>query len=432
MTLLTRKLEEQSVPPAWLPWLVCLSGGLLFFYEFIQLNIINSISSQLMGTFHISATSLGKLSSTYFYANISCLFLAGNLLDRFSTKKLILLAMFFCTLGTFGFGLAHSVIFAAICRTVIGIGGSFCLLSAVRLASRWFPPRRMALLTGLIVTMAFTGGWMAQTPATVVTSWLGWRGMMMVDGCIGILITAWIIFIIQDYPSHHKEKALADYVQLKQQGVWNSIVMVLSNKQNWLAGGYTCLLNLPMFLLGAMWGKLYLEQVENLNSTQASFICGMLFIGSIIGSPLMGFISDMMGRRRLPMLLGAIASFIVCLALLYIPHLSFHSLGFLFFLLGLITCTQVISYPLVTEHNSPILTGTSVSIVSMTCLLGGALGFPFSGWLLDLGWDHKLVNGAPWYSSTDFHLTMLIMPIAFIVAFILAWFVKETYCKPQH
>lgn len=432
MAILTAALEKRSSAARWLPWLVSLSGGLLFFYEFIQLNIINSISVQLMSEFHINAAQLGKLSSTYFYANISCLFLAGNLLDRFSTRRLILLALILCTAGTFCFALAPTVLIAGIGRTFIGFGGAFCLISAVRLASRWFSPRRMALLTGLIVTMAFIGGWVAQTPATWLVSLMGWRNMMLVDGVLGLFIIAWIFVVIQDRPAQQKEKALMENLLLKQLGVWKSINLILRNRQNWYAGIYTCLLNLPIFLLGAMWGKMYLEQVNHLSAVQASSICGMLFLGSIFGSPVMGLISDMMGLRRLPMLICAVLSFILIMIILYVPNLSFAVLHVLFFLLGLITCSQVISYPLVTEHNRSILTGTAVSIVSMTCLLGGALGFPFSGWLLDLGWDHTMMNGSPVYSAADFHHAMLIMPIAFVIGFVIALFVKETHCKPQY
>lgn len=433
MAIITRYFENKNpLSERWLAWFVSLSGGLLFFYEIIQMDIVNSISTQLMSAFQINAEQLGHLSSTYFYANISCLFLAGNLLDRFSTRRLILLAMTLCTIGTFGFGLANSALMAACFRSIIGFGGSFCFLSGVRLASRWLSPKRMALATGLLVLMCFAGGWVAQTPATYLIDLVGWRQALVLDGALGILIIVWMWFVIQDYPKHKLEEAAADSDRLKEQGLWKSIKMVLSNAQNWLGGAYTCLLNLPIYLLGAMWGKMYLQQVEGFSSIDASFICGMLFIGSIVGSPLMGYISDLLKRRRLPMLIGAVLSLIVILLIAYVPGLSYITYCGLFFFLGLLTCSQVISYPLVVEHNPHILTGTSVSIVSMTCLLGGAFGLPFSGWLLDLNWDGKIVNGAPWYSAAAYHHAMLIMPIAFVVAFVVACFVKETFCQPQH
>src|SRR4051812_41777784 len=89
-----------------LAWIVTLTASLFFFYEFIQLNLFNSIDVDLMRDFHLDAMQLGQLSSMYFYANAIFLFPAGNLLDRYSTKLLLLLAVVLCTVGTFLFGIA--------------------------------------------------------------------------------------------------------------------------------------------------------------------------------------------------------------------------------------------------------------------------------------------------------------------------------------
>src|SRR4051812_33404525 len=78
------------------PWIVCLSAGLFFFYEFIQMNMLNSLGSYLVNEYAITATQLGDLSAWYFYSTVLFLFTAGSLLDRFSTRKIILVGMSFC------------------------------------------------------------------------------------------------------------------------------------------------------------------------------------------------------------------------------------------------------------------------------------------------------------------------------------------------
>lgn len=157
-----------------LPWIVCFSAALFFFYEFIQMNMFNAISADLMRDFSLHATELGKLSAYYFYANLLFLPVAGALLDRFSTRLIILSALFLCIIGVAGFATTHSFILACLFRFMSGIGSAFCFLSSIRLASRWFPAKQMALVTGLIVTMAMMGGMVAQTPLTLLTQSLGW------------------------------------------------------------------------------------------------------------------------------------------------------------------------------------------------------------------------------------------------------------------
>ena len=70
-------------------------------------------------------------------------------LDRFSIKNTILIAMFFCVVSTFILAYSHSFYMALFCRFITGIGSAFCFLGPVRLASHWFPPKRMALVTVL-------------------------------------------------------------------------------------------------------------------------------------------------------------------------------------------------------------------------------------------------------------------------------------------
>src|SRR5690606_21512991 len=113
----------------WYKWLVCLCASLFFFYEFIQMNMFNAISAQLMQAFHINAAQLGRLSAFYFIANVVFLFPAGMLLDRYSARKIILTSLAICVLGTALFASTSSVFFASFFRFMMGIGSAFCFLS---------------------------------------------------------------------------------------------------------------------------------------------------------------------------------------------------------------------------------------------------------------------------------------------------------------
>lgn len=412
-------------------WVVTLTAALFFFYEFIQLIFPNAIDVQLMQAFNLNATQLGLLASMYFWANALFLFPAGNLLDRFSTKKLLLSAVVVCTIGTFIFAMAAHVYLAAAGRLLVGLGASFCFLSCIRLASRWFPPNRMALVTGLVVTMAMLGGFVAQSPLVFLTNAVGWRNAILLDAILGIFIALAILFIVQDRPPDSHEDAKIEKANLHSLGFWRCIKLVLLNPNNWLGGIYTSLLNLPVFLLGGLWGIHYLVQVHHLTSVQASYATSMLFIGVILGSPAFGWISDHIGRRCLPMVIGAILSLVVILALMYIPNLSLTSLIILFFLIGFVTSSQVLSYPTIAELNPIALTGTAVSVASVTIMFSGVIFQPLFGWILELNWDHTMANGIPLYSAQAFQYAIMIMPIAFLIGIGIAFLIQETYCESQ-
>ena len=88
-----------------LAWLVTMTSALFFFYEFIQMHVFSTINLELREAFHLDAEQIGQFFSMYFYANALCLFPVGNLIDRYSTKRMLLLAVFVCTVGTFMFAL---------------------------------------------------------------------------------------------------------------------------------------------------------------------------------------------------------------------------------------------------------------------------------------------------------------------------------------
>lgn len=413
------------------PWVVCFIAALFFFFEFIQMNMFNAISANLMQSFSIDATQLGQLSAYYFYANLLFLPIAGMLLDRFSTRAIILIALLLCVVGIASFALSHSLMLSKLFRFMSGIGSAFCFLSSMRLASRWFPANRLALVTGLIVTMAMAGGMVAQTPLTLLTEWFGWREALLLDAGLGVVVAVLIVFFVQDYPPGMKQQYVSTRERLRDMGVWRSWRLSYLNKQNWLAGIYTCLMNLPLALLGAIWGNLYLEQVQHLSPLQASYMPTVLFLGAIVGGPLMGWFSDTVNNRRMPMLGGALISLLIVLTIIYASILPLWAYLILFFLLGVMTSTQVVSYPLVAESNSRMLTATSISVVSFCAISGYAIFQPLFGWLMDLHWQGIVIKQVHVYSASDYRYALLILPIGFIVGMLAVLAERETYGKSQ-
>mgnify|MGYP001815726092 CR=1 FL=1 len=423
MQTLIHYLENKKYNKIILAWFVCLTGALLFFYEFMQMNIFNSLSVFLMRDLHLDAKKLGILSSIYFYSNALLIFLAGVLLDKFSTRKLILFAISSCTLGTLIFSFVHTFWLAVICRFLVGIGGAFCFLGAVKLASRWFNATKMGLVIGVIVTMAMFGGMIAQAPFLALIKLLGWRQAIFVDGLIGIVFILLIFFIVKDYPHNYNMKQEID---LKQHlPLRRSIKNILLNIQNWYGAFFTCFMNAPVFILGAFIGDMYLHKIDGLSLIQASFVIQMIYIGTMFGSPLFGWISDYFTNRKIPMITGSICALLIISILITIHNISFIYLIILFFLLGLMTAAQVLGYPIVSEHNPKIFIGTSVSTVSMITVLSGGLLIPLTGWILVAYSPHNAIN----YSNAAYHDAILILPICFCIALLMAILIRETNCK---
>ena len=239
---------------------------------------------------------------------------------------------------------------------------------------------------------------------------------MLIDGAVGLLIFLWIYFIVQDYPD--------ETVHLPQSSERPNFLKALSNRQNWLAGLYTSCLNLPIMVLCALWGASYLKIVHHLPEMAASNVVSLILVGSIIGCPLVGWFSDKLGRRKPLMIAGAVATILIVMPFLSGAVLSKTTLSVLFFALGVVTSTQVISYPMVAESNHRGNTGAATGVASIIIMGGGGVAQVLFGSLM----QHHAANSTI-YTVADYQFALWMFPIATIVALLAVMMTKETHCK---
>lgn len=410
-------------------WVVVLTAGLFFLYDFIQINMFDAINAKLMQTFHLNAAQLGYMSSLYFIANVAFLLPAGWLLDRYSPRNMLLLFLGFCIVGTLVFSQAYQLWVAYLGRFLVGIGGAFCFLGAIRVASRWFEPRHMALVTGFLVTMAMVGGMLAQTPLVYLVDALTWRHALLVDVAVGLVVWVLIFIIVKDCPKAMRDEVQREVTEFSGYSYPALARMAFMRWNNWLAGLYSSLMNMPICVLGGLWGSMYLQGTHHFSHVESTMMVSMLFLGTIVGSPTMGWFSDRMGLRRMPMLMATMASLFVMLIIIFIPSSSVMLFSVLFFCLGFFTAAQVIGYPAVAENSRMMLIAMSVSVVNI-CVMGlQAIYQPLFGWLMDK--HAQDYHHATWhhYLPGDFHWAIAMIVVGFVLAFMAAYGVRETYCK---
>lgn len=406
-------------------WFVVLTAALFFFYIFIQMNLFNAINSDLVKEFHFNADQLGYLGVFFFYGNLVFLFPAGMLLDRFSVRNLLLAVFVISVVATYFFSVTSNFWVMNLARFVIGLTGAFSFLSAVKLASRWFGPCHMAFVVGVVVTMAMIGGAVAQTPLALLTQKVGWRGAVQTVVALGVVLIIIQILLVRNEPKGAKIQKSESSESI---GFWKALGMTVTNMQNWLSGIYISLVNLPLFVLGGIWGVPYLTQVHHLTQVQATEVTTMLYVGMMIGSPLSGVISDRMGLRKLTMIIGAILSIGAMLIIMFTPTVPLWAEICQFFFFGLVMGAQVIGYPVIAENNPPTITATATSLGSTLIMAGGILIQPYS-WLLGISGDAIVVDNITTYSLADFIRADYLMLGGLIIALIASLFIKETYCR---
>lgn len=395
-------------------WFICFIAACFFSYELVQLHMLNALSPHIMRDLQLDATGLGTLSSAYLLADVLFLIPAGLLLDRFSVRKVILTALGFCVLGTVGFAYSQTLFQASFFHFFSGIGNAFCFLSCMLLANGWFKEKSTFVMS-VMITIGLLGGVIAQVPFALLAQAFSWRQALLINAGIGLVIWALNYLFVYDAKGRIQESKTTVKEIAKQ------VALACKVKETWLCGFYTGLMNLPLMIISAMVGNLFLTDVHGLSQTKAAFAISMISFGTIIGSTLVGYISEKIGQKRSLMIFGALSSLGLFAYLMIAPNIHFTLLTILFFLIGLFSSTQVLGYPMITDAAPKEAKGTAMGVSALIIMGLAFILQPITGILLDLNKTSLEMT----YSAQDFSRAFLLFPIAFFLSAFLASLVKE-------
>lgn len=415
--------EQKSLFKLIYPWLVFLLASSFLFYKYLLQVSPSVMAYELMATFNLSAASLGNLVAFYFYAYLCMQLPVGLLLDHFSPKRMVAAAIAVCAVGAILFAKAEVVDVADLGRLLIGIGGAFSAVGTMKLITLWFPPHRFALVSGLMMTLGMLGAVGGDAPLAHLVEEIGWRSTSMYCGFAGFILALCVWFFIMDRKAEYTpEKPKSDSFLL-------DLIAIIKNKQSWLISIYSGLAFAPISAFAGLWGIPFLVQASHLPRTEVAGLVSLTFIGFAIGSPFAGWFSDRIQRRKPIMITGTSIGLLCLSTLIYLPKLSNIEIGVLLFCFGFFTSFFFVSFAHMREISDPHASATSIGFINMFNAIGGALSEPLVGKLLDLGWNHEMRLGARVFSIPDYHHALTALPAAMLIALILQFFIKETFCE---
>jgi MFS family permease len=182
-----------------------------------------------------------------------------------------------------------------------------------------------------------------------------------------------------------------------------------------LLGLYTSLINMPLMVIGAVFGSLFLIKVHAFSLTDAALISSMISFGTIFGSTLFGYIVTKTGYSKPWMHLGTFSSALILFLILFVEQGSFPLFILLFFSLGLFTSTQVLSYPLISKNSPPELKGTSMGVAALIIMGLPIVIQPLTGAILDYFTTTKI----------GFIAAFSLFFFLFFIAFVTTCFIHE-------
>lgn len=411
------------------PWFIWGLGASFFFAEYFARVDPSIIVSQLERYYHVGAYALGSMSAMFYYPYIIMQIPVGSLVDRFGPHRLMTVMALLCGFGAMLFSHAHSLFIAEVARAIMGFSAAFAFVGALKLATLWFEPRKLGLLSGLTQGSGMLGAAIGGGAFSYLVAAYGWQATIMFIGLILVFIGIMIGLFVRDRrPSLLSYRTKPEYNTLS---VVEGLKIVFRNPQIWINAAYAGLLYAPTGVFAELWGPSFMHRVYGMKDTTASVAVSLIFLGWAVGGPSIGWLSDYIGRRKPMMFFSAVASLLMLIIVLYGISFSFMPTWVVFvalFVYGICNTGVAIAYAVAGEITPLPTAGLAVAFTNMASIGVAAVLQQVCGWMLTKAWSGKYMKGVPFYASSDYKHAMFILPFCLVLCFILVFFIRETNC----
>ena len=261
-------------------------------------------------TFRLSDIQFGWVFSAWALGYALFQAPSGHLADRFGPRRTLALgtmawAVFTALTALVPPGLSGSLVMLVGVRFLLGAGESVVYPASNRLVATWIPSQERGIANGFIFAGVGAGAGITTPLITYVILNYGWKWAFWVSAMIGLAAGVVWFLVARDKPREHPWVAPEEAAYIESglppstkeprglgfpwRGIFtNSSVLALT--ASYFCYGYVAYIFFAWFFK-------YLSQVRGLNLKSSPYYAMLPFLAMAIGSPLGGWISDLVVKR---------------------------------------------------------------------------------------------------------------------------------------
>jgi len=414
-------------PRPYYPWVIWCMGVLFQFYQTSLLYTPGILTLQLLKTFDITSAQLGLLAALGVYPFLFFQFPIGILIDKYGTRLITTIGITTVAFGAFLFGGSPTIIYAYMGQILIGIGASVSLVNIVKILSNFFHPKRFAFMMGLTFALGMLGVFFGEIFISYFVERLSWRMTIIDLGILGIIFALFFFAVMRD------DIPGAKYNMNPQTREPLSLCLkrFLKKKQTWVLCLFCAFCLAPFPVFSGTWGVSFLRSTYHISLETAIYVHSSAFFSGALFAPLFGYLSTRFKCRKHYLVLGTFfaASFIS--VILFHHHSSITWLTLFYIGYGITIATFPIVYTVIHEQNVPRITASSIALINSFFALFGATGDQLIGFFLNFNWYSIVAKGVQAIPPDSFKAALTRVPIWLSLAFITAFFIKETHAKQK-
>ena len=294
------------------------------YYMYDSINPLERIFIQRLG---FSATTFGWLNSAYAVTAILTLLMGGIVIDRIGTKRAITFFATVCCLGAALTAISGRPGMMIAGRALLGLGGESLVVAATTVIAKWFKGKELSFAFGIKITIARLASVASDNSPTWAHSVFypqgpsgepSWQGPLLLAVGAGLIavVCSGVYWTLESRAEGRFGSPLP--VARKKQKI-DVRELLRFNPSYWYVVGicltfYSAIFPFRTFAIDFFTNKLLAtsgglnasEAMHVLAHKQAGMFASLLPLSAMVATPLLGLLSDKIGKRASLMMFASL------------------------------------------------------------------------------------------------------------------------------